>query len=258
MSSLSTFQQWNLVNVTSALGPRFKEINMFYSSPDYYTKMKYDESRVAKTQGRKLTFHNSHYKKTQSNSIRKTRESPVTVDWKIKKDDFFPYSDCPHCFWTGYFTSRTAFKRLERVGSSFLLAARQIESVPERNNSLVKEDGNLCSCRRCHCDQPLYDLEDAMGVVQHHDAVSGTAKQHVSDDYSKRVQAGINKASEYAANKLKRLLASNEDGEKLLENLSYCQLINETICEASQVRFSRFEYMILLCVVKRNFDKNNC
>ena len=244
MSSLSTFQQWHLVNVTSILGPRFKEINMFYSSPDYYTKMKYDESKDTKKHG------NSHHKERRPSSIRKTRESPGTVDWKIKNDDFFPYSDCPHCFWTGYFTSRTAFKRLERVGSSFLLAARQIESVPGRNSSLVREDRHLCSGRRCRCDQPLYDLEDAMGVVQHHDAVSGTAKQHVSDDYSKRVQAGINKASEYTVNKLKRLLAKDVGGEELLENLSYCQLINETICEVSQVRLSRLSVSSVGCFIQ--------
>lgn len=33
-------------------------------------------------------------------------------------------------------------------------------------------------------------LEDAMGVVQHHDAVSGTAQQHVNDDYTKRLHIG--------------------------------------------------------------------
>ena len=23
------------------------------------------------------------------------------VSWPLKTDDFFPYSDCPTCFWTG-------------------------------------------------------------------------------------------------------------------------------------------------------------
>lgn len=232
MSSLSTFQQWNLLNISSALGPRFKDINMFYSSPDYYTSMKYQESKdKANREKIRKTFNGN---KERSN-IRQARETPSAVDWKIKHDDFFPYSDCPHCFWTGYFTSRTAFKRLERVGSSFLLAARQIDALLGRNKSTVEDDAYLCSGRRCRCDQPLYDLEDAMGVAQHHDGVSGTAKQHVSDDYSKRVQAGIDKASEYVANKLKRLLAKDAGGERILNNLSYCQLINETICEVSQV-----------------------
>jgi hypothetical protein len=28
---------------------------------------------------------------------------------------------------------------------------------------------------------------DSMGVYQHHDAVAGTAKQHVADDYNMRL-----------------------------------------------------------------------
>ena len=29
-----------------------------------------------------------------------------------------------------------------------------------------------------------------MGVLQHHDAVSGTSKQHVANDYAKRLYIG--------------------------------------------------------------------
>lgn len=40
--------------------------------------------------------------------------------WPVKNDDFFPYSSDPHAFWTGYFTSRPAVKRYERLGNNFL------------------------------------------------------------------------------------------------------------------------------------------
>lgn len=33
-------------------------------------------------------------------------------------------------------------------------------------------------------------LADALAIAQHHDAVSGTEKQHVSDDYTKRLALG--------------------------------------------------------------------
>jgi hypothetical protein len=33
-----------------------------------------------------------------------------------------------------------------------------------------------------------------MGIAQHHDAVSGTEKQHVADDYALRLSQGIDSA----------------------------------------------------------------
>ena len=168
-----------------------------------------------------------------------TSVSPQTDSiWSVKTDDFFPYSDCAHCFWTGYFTSRAGFKRMERVGSSFLLAARQIESLPV-NISLVGSTNNgvVCSPQTATttCEGPLYDLEDALGIVQHHDAVSGTAKQHVANDYSRRLQAGVNKASTYAIAKLKGMFFNASNVHNSLGDLSFCQLVNETKCEVSQV-----------------------
>ena len=33
-------------------------------------------------------------------------------------------------------------------------------------------------------------LADALAIAQHHDAVTGTEKQHVADDYAKRLSIG--------------------------------------------------------------------
>ena len=38
------------------------------------------------------------------------------------------------------------------------------------------------------------DIGEAMGVVQHHDAVSGTERQEVAEDYVQRLSDGINQA----------------------------------------------------------------
>jgi hypothetical protein len=42
----------------------------------------------------------------------------------------------------------------------------------------------------------LNTLEAAQAVNQHHDAVSGTSKQHVAFDYAQRLAAGVNDAAE--------------------------------------------------------------
>lgn len=42
------------------------------------------------------------------------------IELEIKTDDFFPYADCPHCYWTGYFTSRPALKGYVRRNNNLL------------------------------------------------------------------------------------------------------------------------------------------
>ncbi|KAH6829428.1 Glycosyl hydrolase family 38 protein [Perilla frutescens var. hirtella] len=102
--------------------------------------------------------------------------------WPLKSDDYFPnviklcirYADRINAYWTGYFTSRPAIKGYVRVLSGYYLAARQLEFFRGRNKSGPTTDS----------------LADAMAIAQHHDAVTGTEKQHVANDYAKRLSIG--------------------------------------------------------------------
>lgn len=101
----------------------------------------------------------------------------ANITWPTKKDDFFPYASDPHAYWTGYFTSRPTIKRFERTGNHFLQVCKQLSAtakVPE-----------------AHFEPHLSMLRRAMGVMQHHDAVTGTEKQHVADDYSRLLHESI-------------------------------------------------------------------
>lgn len=53
-------------------------------------------------------------------------------------------------------------------------AARQLEFLKGRTNSGLNTDS----------------LADALAIAQHHDAVTGTEKQHVANDYAKRLSIG--------------------------------------------------------------------
>ena len=161
------------------------------------------------------------------------------LTWEVKEDDFFPYSDCEMCFWTGYFTSRAELKRWERHGSSFLQAARQLESMDSTPDKTVNTQ----------MESPLHLLDAAVGVVQHHDGVSGTAKQHVAFDYAKRIDVGFKKAAGYAGDVLKKLLTKpGSDAEfKICQglNVSVCELTQEATSEDSPSSFFALAYNAL-------------
>jgi lysosomal alpha-mannosidase len=40
-------------------------------------------------------------------------------------------------------------------------------------------------------ESPLDSLREAMGIMQHHDAITGTEKQHVSDDYARTLAKAL-------------------------------------------------------------------
>lgn len=125
-------------------------------------------------------------------------------EWPEFEGDFFPYADGPHQFWTGYFTSRPGFKRFARANSELLQTVRQ-----------------LAALHKYPRPPSLLGFEEAMGIAQHHDAVSGTEKQHVTFDYTKQVHRAAQAA----------LLDVNPAVFDATEIIGYCPLRNESRCE---------------------------
>lgn len=70
-------------------------------------------------------------------------------------------------------------------------AARQLEYFKGKSASGPKTDS----------------LADALAIAQHHDAVSGTEKQHVANDYVKRLSIGYTEVSESELSTLSSLKA---------------------------------------------------
>ncbi|KAG5881082.1 hypothetical protein JTB14_034142 [Gonioctena quinquepunctata] len=137
----------------------------------------------------------------------------------LKTDDFFPYSVNSHSFWTGYFTSRPNSKRFERVGHNILQVSKQLYAQGSiQSNDKYDEDD-------------LTDLREVMGVMQHHDDITGTEKQHVANDYVRMLTEAIETAEKPIGNIVSELL----DLDPTL-NLSFssCLLSNISICHVSQ------------------------
>nr|XP_058918757.1 lysosomal alpha-mannosidase isoform X1 [Kogia breviceps] len=140
----------------------------------------------------------------------------ANLTWSLKEDDFFPYADGPHMFWTGYFSSRPALKRYERLSYNFLQVCNQLEALagPAAN---VGPYGFGDSA----------PLNEAMAVLQHHDAVSGTSRQHVANDYARQLAEGWGPCEVLLSNALARLSGSKED-------FMFCRKLNVSVCPPTQ------------------------
>ncbi|KAL8108947.1 alpha-mannosidase At3g26720-like [Apium graveolens] len=140
--------------------------------------------------------------------------------WPVKTGDFFPYADQENAYWTGYFTSRPALKGYVRMMSSYYLAARQLEYFMGRTGSGPNTD----------------ILGDALALAQHHDAVSGTERQHVAADYALRISMGYAKAEEVVVSSLASLTDSrlNSSRDGLSTKFQQCPLLNISYCPPSE------------------------
>ncbi|XP_042025664.1 alpha-mannosidase isoform X1 [Salvia splendens] len=140
--------------------------------------------------------------------------------WPLKLDDYFPYADSASAYWTGFFTSRPALKRYIRLSSGYYMAARQLEFLVGKRSNGANTDS----------------LGDALGIAQHHDAVTGTAKQHTTNDYAKRLAIGSSEAEAVVDSALSCLIDSKSNGNCTASTLKFnqCQLLNISYCPSTE------------------------
>ncbi|KAL3526463.1 hypothetical protein ACH5RR_011119 [Cinchona calisaya] len=100
--------------------------------------------------------------------------------------DFFTYADRQQDYWSGYYVSRPFFKAVDRVLEQTLRGAEIMMTFL------------LGYCQRAQCEKlPTgfsYKLTAArrnLALFQHHDGVTGTAKDHVVKDYGTRMHMSL-------------------------------------------------------------------
>ena len=131
------------------------------------------------------------------------------IKWPTKYDDFLPYADRPNLVWSGYYTSRPTLKGQVREASSEFISHSFCLAVDYLANGVETYSAFKL-------------LNDEMGVLQHHDAVSGTEKQHVADDYRYRIGKVLDAEGKQFLDSFKRVSATP------LDNLAMCKAHNST------------------------------
>ncbi|KAK3768425.1 hypothetical protein RRG08_053417 [Elysia crispata] len=161
------------------------KINLLYSTPSCYLKSVHDDNK----------------------------------NWTTKSDDFFPYANRPHTYWSGYFTSRPGQKRYTRQLNGFLQSAKQLATLGHVDNS----KGGLDNIQK---------LAASVALGQHHDAVTGTEKQVVAYDYIQRMSKGWAAAQETVNEAYSNLMSK---GKERSVHQVFCDYRNVSLCSVTQL-----------------------
>jgi alpha-mannosidase len=115
--------------------------------------------------------------------------------------------------------------------SGYYLAARQLEFLRGRDSSGPTTDM----------------LADALAIAQHHDAVSGTQRQHVAADYALRLSMGYLQAEKLVASSLSFLSAAKSSTEKKNPGTKFQQVMCFKILQDSNItgRVGRVEKTLI-------------
>lgn len=93
---------------------------------------------------------------TPSLYLKEINEQKLT--YPIKTDDFFPYADEPHAYWTGYFTSRVAIKGLvKRFGRAAQTYRKLFAYMTIKGNHYVKD-------HETEIDNALYEMDKTLAI----------------------------------------------------------------------------------------------
>ncbi|WOK93523.1 alpha-mannosidase 2 [Canna indica] len=100
--------------------------------------------------------------------------------------DFFTYADRNQDYWSGYYVSRPFFKAFDRVLEQTLRASEILSALV------------LGYCQKLQCaklpisfSHKLTAARRNLALFQHHDGVTGTAKDHVVADYGTRMHTSL-------------------------------------------------------------------
>ncbi|XP_065295621.1 lysosomal alpha-mannosidase-like isoform X2 [Dermacentor albipictus] len=146
--------------------------------------------------------------------------SDKSRSWPLFEDDLVPYTDRPKHTWTGFYTTRPGLKMMSRYANGFLQACKQL-SVLGAQEQVTK----------------VRDLQEAVALMQHHDAITGTSVSRVASDYAAILSRGIAKCEEVLSSALSTLSMGTVPLRSLRgrqQVFGFCHHLNESHCPHSE------------------------
>lgn len=145
-------------------------------------------------------YFNALYKATDAEPGSQPKDFPAL------SGDFYTYADREDHYWSGYYTSRPFYKNMDRALESHHRAAEIIFSLAEAR---ARHHGTSSF----PLDQ-LYGLltkaRRNLGLFQHHDGITGTAKDFVVVDYGQRMLQSLNDVQQVIQDSAQLLLTNDK------------------------------------------------
>uniref|UniRef100_A0A8C7XXM0 Alpha-mannosidase n=1 Tax=Oryzias sinensis TaxID=183150 RepID=A0A8C7XXM0_9TELE len=147
------------------------------------------------------------------------------ADFPVLSGDFFAYADREDHYWTGYYTSRPFYKSLDRVIESHLRGAEILYSLAVATARHEGMEG-----RYPVTDYSLLvDARRAVGLFQHHDAITGTAKENVVIDYGNKLLRSLIGLKRVIINAAHFLVMKNRDFYRFYQTEAFLET-QERLC----------------------------
>jgi len=167
---------------------------------------------------RLIKYFNEEYKdfeliySTPSQYLKAVHAAKVKMP--VKYGDQLPYSEKAFSYWTGFYSSRPVSKGNIRQLDRYVSSMNDQWTNTILNKKISKDiKKNLLS-----------ESQEALrivGVMQHHDAVTGTERQHVADDYQLQMDTIINSTRAANTAAVKATLEA-KFGKKVIKDVFHC------------------------------------
>lgn len=143
------------------------------------------------------------------------QQSVHKLDFPVISGDFFTYTES-NDYWTGYYTTRQFDKRLGREVQESLRAAELFAAISFSKAKSVP----IPETRRKTVLANLVLARQNLGIFQHHDAITGTARAHVVEDYEDRLSRSFTATQDVLTSAIDHLLQEDKDATRYESVLS--------------------------------------
>lgn len=120
---------------------------------------------------------------TLTDYFKAVREEKSQQDFPTLTGDFFTYADRDDHYWSGYYTSRPLYKRLDRILLAYIRAGDIILTLAhgckhQGAKQILSTEAGLVKL--------MLEARHSLSLFQHHDGITGTARDFVVEDYGEK------------------------------------------------------------------------